>query len=87
GVGIALLPAEQRRGYAGAALQLLVRHARQTLHLHQLHCTITAGNVASQRLFERVGFQQIGERKDWLRTAEGWQNVVEYQYIVGVGQP
>ncbi|HEX8428526.1 GNAT family N-acetyltransferase [Hymenobacter sp.] len=84
GVGIAVLPHERKRGYARSALKLLATYARQTLHLHQLYCTINADNSASQKLFEQVGFQFVGARKDWLRTAKGWQDVVEYQCLLDI---
>ena len=84
GVGIAVLQNERKSGFARAALKLLTIYARQTLYLHQLFCTIGADNTASQRLFEQAGFQFIGVRKDWLRTVEGWQNVVEYQCLLDI---
>ena len=82
GVGIMVLAQHRQRGYAQAALQLLVPYARQVLRLHQLHCTIAADNTASQRLFRAVGFQRVGVRREWLRTAEGWQHAVEMQYLL-----
>lgn len=82
GIGIALLPTEREQGYAQAALQLMTTYAHATLHLHQLYCTIAIDNVRSVRLFEKVGFTRVGVRKHWLRTAGGWQDVVEYQCLV-----
>lgn len=82
GIGIALLPTEQGRGYAQAALQLVITYARTTLHLHQLYCTIATDNVRSIYLFEKAGFTVVGLRKQWLRKADGWQDVLEYQCIV-----
>lgn len=82
GVGIAVVPTERRAGFARAALHLLASYARQTLLLHQLHCTIGETNQPSQALFEAAGFQKIGVRKEWLQTARGWQNAVEYQLLL-----
>ena len=70
------------RGDARAALELLLPYARQVLRLHQLHCTIAADNAGSQRLFTAAGFQEVGVRREWLRTAEGWQDAVEMQYLL-----
>jgi len=84
GVGIALLPEQQKRGYGQAALACMIDYARQTLHLHQLHCSIEVSNHASQNLFERLGFELVGVRKQWLRTAIGWQDVGEYQLLLNV---
>jgi diamine N-acetyltransferase len=84
GVGIAVLPTERRQGRAAAALRALLPYARQHLLLHQLYCTVAAGNVASIKLFEEIGFLQVGVRRDWLRTNGplGWENAVEMQLIL-----
>lgn len=82
GVGITVLAAHRQRGYARAALALLLPYARQVLRLHQLHCTIAADNVGSQRLFTAAGFRQVGVRRQWLRTAAGWQDAVEMQCLL-----
>jgi len=82
GVGIMVLAYHRRRGYAQAALKLFLPYARQVLRLHQLHCTIAADNTASQRLFRAVGFRRVGVRREWLRTADGWQHAVEMQHLL-----
>jgi len=82
GVGITVLTAHRQRGYARAALALLLPYARQVLRLHQLHCTIAAENETSQRLFAAAGFEEVGVRREWLRTAEGWQDAVEMQRLL-----
>jgi len=84
GVGITVLAAERRRGYAQAALTLLLAYARQHLRLHQLHCTISVDNEASLLLFETAGFRRVGTRHEWLRTATGWQDVIEMQYLIKI---
>lgn len=82
GVGITVLGQFRRRGYARAALDLLVTYCRQVLRLHQVYCTISVANQASVRLFKQAGFKKIGVRREWLRTAEGWQDVVEMQRLL-----
>ncbi|WP_019947477.1 GNAT family N-acetyltransferase [Hymenobacter aerophilus] len=82
GVGITVLAGHQRRGYAQAALTLLRPYARQVLRLHQLYCTIGADNEASLSLFASAGFTRVGVRREWLRTAEGWQDAVEMQCLL-----
>ncbi|TYZ13266.1 GNAT family N-acetyltransferase [Hymenobacter lutimineralis] len=81
GVGITVLAAARRHGYAHAALQLLLPYARHTLRLHQLYCSVATRNRASQQLFEKIGFSRVGVRRQWLHMADGWQDVVEYQYV------
>jgi diamine N-acetyltransferase len=78
-----VLADQRRRGYAHAALQLLPPYARQVLRLHQLHCTIAADNTASLQLFATAGFTRVGIRRQWLRRADGWQDAVELQLLLG----
>jgi diamine N-acetyltransferase len=82
GVGILVLAAQRRHGYARAALALLRPYARQVLRLHQLHCTIGADNLASLKVFEAAGYTTIGVRREWLRTPDGWQDAVEMQQLL-----
>ncbi|MGI4834088.1 MAG: GNAT family N-acetyltransferase [Janthinobacterium lividum] len=84
GVGIAVLPGARRRGLAAAALQALLPYARQHLQLHQLYCTVASSNEASIKLFTKIGFFQVGMRRDWLRAPSplGWENAVELQLIL-----
>jgi len=84
GVGITVLASERRRGYAQAALALLLDYAGRHLQLHQLHCTIAADNEASLLLFQAAGFREVGIRHEWLRTASGWQDAVEMQHIIKI---
>ena len=39
-------------------------------------------NEASLRLFAACGFRETGRKRDWLRTAEGWQDEVLLQRIL-----
>ncbi len=82
GVGITVLAAQRQQGYARAALELLLPYARQVLRLHQLFCTIGADNAASLGLFAAAGFARVGVRREWLRTAAGWQDAVEMQCLL-----
>jgi UDP-2,4-diacetamido-2,4,6-trideoxy-beta-L-altropyranose hydrolase len=55
-ISILVAPEEQRRGIARAALQL----ARRLVPRARLLAHVLAGNIASQRLFERAGFAASG---------------------------
>jgi len=82
GVGITILGAERRHGYARQALELLKRYAAHTLRLHQLFATVGADNRPSLRLFRAAGFRRVGRRQQWLRQAEGWEDAVEFQCLL-----
>lgn len=81
GVGIVITEPYRGRGHAAEALSLLIQYCQKILQLHQLYCSVTASNHTSIRLFEKAGFSQVGTRSDWLRTAEGWDDVMEFQKL------
>ena len=82
GVGITILENERKNGYARQALEWLKNHAQNTLRLHQIYATVGTDNSASMRLFEAVGFREVGIRRAWLRTATGWQDAMEWQCLL-----
>lgn len=82
GVGILVANQEFRqKGYATEALKLLIRYAFNTLQIHQLYCNISAENTISLQLFKNIGFEEIGIKKDWLKTINGWQDEVMLQIV------
>lgn len=82
GVGILIYDKEDRcKGYATQALELLIKYSFEVLGLHQLYCHIPVDNTPSYELFSKRGFMQAGIRKEWIRTAEGWQDELTLQLI------
>jgi len=73
----------QHHGYASQSLQLLMDYSFSFLHLHQLHCSIAADNTQSISLFTKAGFVQCGRLTDWLKTADGYIDQIEFQKING----
>lgn len=71
----------QHHGYAAQSLELLIEYCFTFLHLHQLHCTIAADNTHSIGLFTNAGFVQCGRLTDWLKTADGFIDMIEFQKI------
>ena len=83
GIGILIYDRNDRcRGYAGDAVGTLCRYARERLRMHQLWCSVGADNEASLRLFRSLGFREIGTRRDWLWTPEGYRDEVMLQKIL-----
>ena len=83
GVGITILAGARRHGHARQALELLKNHARAVLRLHQIYATVGADNAPSMKLFQAAGFRRVGRRHGWLRTAQSWQDAVEWQCLLG----
>ena len=73
----------QHQGYASQSLQLLTDYCFGFLHLHQLHCAVAADNEQSISLFTKAGFVQCGRRAEWLKTADGYIDELEFQKING----
>jgi diamine N-acetyltransferase len=81
GLGILIRELYREKGYAFEAMQVFIRYAFSTLHMHQLYCNVSVKNVASLNLFEKLGFVQCGLKKDWIREGQGWQEECMLQLI------
>lgn len=75
GVGVLIhREADQGKGYASNALQLLIRFSFMILQLNQLYANIHSDNVESINLFRSKGFTTIGVKREWVRTTTGWMD-------------
>jgi diamine N-acetyltransferase len=46
-----------------------------------LYCNILANNFESIDLFQKEGFVQIGIKKDWIQTSNGYMDEYMFQLI------
>lgn len=82
GIGLLIHAKEDRsRGFATAALDLLIEYCFQKLNIHQVYANIETGNKISLSLFEKHSFTIIGTKKEWLRSNSGWKDEVLLQLI------
>ncbi|MEJ2584963.1 MAG: GNAT family N-acetyltransferase [Robiginitalea sp.] len=82
GLGIVISePADRDRGYGAEAIALMTAYAFEVLGLHQLYASVGEKNVRSRHLFEKLGFVRSGVRRQWLRTASGFEDEWFYQKI------
>ena len=82
GVGIIIASQGDRKKGAGSeALSLLSKYAFSILGLHQLFANVSEDNEASIKLFENLGFQKAGIKKDWIRAGEKYKNEILFQKI------
>ena len=70
-----------RRGIATAAVGQAVERAFGDLGLHRLEAGTLVDNVASQRVLEKNGFEQIGLARSYLRIAGAWRDHVLFQRV------
>lgn len=81
GIGILIEPRFRRQGHAENAIRMLTDYLFNNVMVHQIFCLIDELNTESQRLFTKLGFQQCGCRKDWIKTPDGFIDVLCYQLI------
>lgn len=70
---------ERKKGYASAALDLVINYCRETLELRNLQCFIHGDNEESTKLFCRKGFSHVGKRIDWLQFKGKFYDLDNFQ--------
>ncbi|MBN2485049.1 MAG: GNAT family N-acetyltransferase [Bacteroidales bacterium] len=82
GIGILIGEKEERgKGYASAALAEIIHYAFNVLLLKQLYCNVETTNTTSINLFKKHGFIEVGVKKMWLRTSEGYKDEALLQLL------
>ena len=67
------------RGLATRAVAALAERAFGRLGLHRLEAGTLVGNVASQRVLEKNGFELIGLARNYLHIAGAWRDHLLFQ--------
>ena len=82
GIGIVIDKKENHgKGFGKEALELLCEYCFSHLNLHQVHANISEANKKSQQLFESLGFEKTGSKKDWNLEGGTFKNEFLYQLI------
>lgn len=81
GIGILIDKRHRGKGYAKQAVALIIDYCFKTLLLKQLYVLTLATNTESMLLFESLGFERCGLRRQWCKTGSGFIDQIEYQYI------
>lgn len=81
GIGVLVESGFRGKGYATSALMLCLDYLFRNLMVHQVHCIVDVTNIESINLFKKLGFEEGGRRKDWIRTPEGYLDVVFFQMM------
>jgi len=83
GVGIVIQKSNQRHlGIGTQALKLMIKYAKEHLHLHQIYANIAAENIASIKLFSKFDFKEIGIKKSWTKVGSEYKDEIMYQLIL-----
>lgn len=81
GVGLVILEEFRNKGIGKVLLQLIEETAFNTLQLHQLYADVGSENEASIRLFQSMGYERVGVKKDWNYNRLAYHDVVVFQKI------
>ncbi len=65
-----------RRGFATEAASAVVAFGFETLGLHRIHASHFAGNVASQRVLEKIGMRHEGRARGHVRK---WDRFIDLE--------
>jgi RimJ/RimL family protein N-acetyltransferase len=82
-IGIAIDPAERKRGYGAEAQSLLARYLLDTYTVERVEASTDVENIAEQRALEHAGFTREGvlRRAQW--RAGAWHDLVLYSKLRG----
>lgn len=82
GVGIVVLDDKERnKGIGTEAVSLLTDYVFQVLGLRQLYANVLEENAASLYLFKKLGFVEVGIKKDWIFSNGIFKNEILLQKI------
>jgi ribosomal-protein-alanine N-acetyltransferase len=71
------------RGVATKAVRELIPIAFGDFGLHRLEAGTLVDNVASQRVLEKNGFEQVGIARGYLHIGGAWRDHVLFQLLAG----
>lgn len=73
GIGIVIKNKFRKRGFALKSVKLIEDISKNDLQIHQLYVNVGIDNKISLDLFKKLGYDEIGIKKDW--------NYLNGQYI------
>lgn len=74
---LAMRPGYRGRGYGTEAIQLVLGFAFDGLGLHRVALDVLSINPRAQMLYENLGFQVEGRRRDAYRDGERWCDAID----------
>lgn len=80
-IGYGLLPDHWGCGYAGEAVEAMVRFGLDELALHRIHARVHPGNEASERILLKLGFEKEGVLRHVERARGRWFDMAVYGLV------
>ncbi len=82
GVGIVIINAHRKKGYALESVKLIEDISKKDLQIHQLYVNVGVDNKSSFNLFKKLGYLEIGVKKDWNYDNGQYVDEVLFQKIL-----
>lgn len=79
-LGYKLDEAYINQGLMTEALEKMIKIAFEEYHLHRLEANIMPKNIRSQRVVTKLGFEQEGLAKNYLKINGAWED--HYHYVL-----
>ena len=83
GIGIVINNNQRKKGYAIKSVKLIEDYSRKNLQIHQLYVNVRIDNKISLDLFKKLGYAEIGIKKDWNYLDGQYIDEVLFQKILG----
>ena len=83
GIGIVINNTYRKKGYALKSVKLIEDYSRKNLQIHQLYVNVGIDNKISLDLFKKLGYVEIGIKKDWNYLDGQYIDEVLFQKILG----
>ena len=80
-VGYKIDRQENSKGYMTEALAHAIQYMFEVRQLHRIEANIMPRNLASQRVVEKLGFEQEGLSKSYLKINSVWEDHLRYALI------
>ena len=76
--GVGILEGQRQRGYASAAIQMVLRYYFQELRYHKAQVSIYEFNEASIHLHRKLGFQEEGRLREMIYGGNAFHDVLKF---------
>ena len=83
GIGIVINNTQRKKGYALKSVKLIEDYSRKNLQIHQLYVNVGIDNKISLDLFKKLGYVEIGIKRDWNYLDGQYIDEVLFQKILG----
>lgn len=80
-IHIKLSTNSQGKGYGTEMIKVILKYVFEELRLHCIYAHINEYNVASQKVFERCGFEKEGVMRDRIFKSGNYHSVFSYSIL------